>query len=152
MLDDMNTGSTRDHREGHKDGATSGRSRRDRDKEVRSVVEREVPLGQQSDRALSSAVHSWLDGELPEAAVRKGDTARDVEFWRNVNSQMDRARRMRTPVHVEAQIMSALPHHAPQMISPWYQREFVIRPAAAVAVAIALVTIAVAATVAFLAP
>lgn len=148
MLDDLNTGSSRDGRESHKDGPA--RHRRDREKEVRSVVEREVPL--QSDRALAPAVHSWLDGELPEAAVRKGDTARDVEFWRNVNSQMERARRMRTPVHVEAQIMASLPHHAPQMITPWYQREFVIRPSVAVALAIALVAITAAATVAFLAP
>lgn len=150
MLDDLNTGSSRDGREGHKDGVV--RNRRDRDREVRSVVEREVPLGQQSDHSLSPAVHSWLDGELPEAAVRKGDTAHDVEFWRNVNSQMDRARRMRTPVHVEAQIMASLPHHAPQLITPWYQREFVIKPSAAVAVAIALIAITAAATVAFLAP
>ena len=152
MLDDLNTGSpsSRDGRDGRKDG--QARARSDRDQEVRSVVEREVPLGQQSDHALSAAVHSWLDGELPEAAVRKGDTAHDVEFWRNVNTQMERARRMRTPAHVEAQIMSALPHHAPQVITPWYHREFVIKPSAAVAVAAALITITAAATVALLAP
>lgn len=152
MLDDLNTGSpsSRDGRDGQKDG--QARARRDRDQEVRSVVEREVPLGQQSDHALSAAVHSWLDGELPEAAVRKGDTAHDVEFWRGVNGQMERARRMRTPAHVEAQIMAALPHHAPQVITPWYHREFVIKPSAAVAVAAALITITAAATVAFLAP
>ena len=150
MFDDLNTGSSRDGREGQKEGPA--RNRRDRDKEVRSVVEREVPLGQQSDRALASTVHSWLDGELPEAAVRKGDTARDVEFWRNVNSQMERSRHMRTPAHVEAQIMAALPHHAPQMITPWYHREFVIKPSAAVAVAVAIIAITAAATVAFLAP
>jgi hypothetical protein len=150
MLDDLNPGTSRGGRDVHKDA--QARHRRDRDKEVRSVVEREVPLGQQSDHSLSAAVHSWLDGELPEAAVRKGDTAHDVEFWRNVNSQMDRARRMRTPAHVEAQIMAAIPHHAPQMITPWYQREFVIKPSVAVALAIALITITAAATVAFLAP
>jgi hypothetical protein len=148
MLDDLNTGSP-SSREGRKEPA---RSRRDRDKEVRSVVEREVPLGQQSDRVLAATVHSWLDGELPEAAVRKGDTAHDVEFWRNMNQQMERSRRMRTPAHVEAQIMAALPHHAPQLITPWYQREFVIKPSAAVAVAAALITITAAATVAFIAP
>jgi hypothetical protein len=150
MFDDLNTGSSRDGREGQKEGPA--RNRRDRDKEVRSVVEREVPLGQQSDRVLASTVHSWLDGELPEAAVRKGDTAHDVEFWRNMNQQMERSRRMRTPAHVEAQIMAALPHHAPQMITPWYHREFVIKPSAAVAVAVALIAITAAATVAFLAP
>ena len=154
MHDDLNTGSqsSRDGRDGHKDKDGPARSRRGRDQEVRSVVEREVPLGQQTDRALASVVHSWLDGELPEAAVRKGDTARDVEFWRNVNQRMERSRHMRTPAHVEAQIMAALPHHAPQMITPWFQREFVITPVAAVLVATALVAISIAATVAFFAP
>jgi hypothetical protein len=149
MLDDLNSGSTRDGRDGHKDGAAR---RRDRDQEVRSVVEREVPLGQHEDRALANAVHAWLDGELPEAAVRKGDTARDVEFWRGISTQVERARHLRTPEHVEAQIMAALPHHAPQMITPWYQREFVITPFAAVAAAGAIITITAAATVALLAP
>lgn len=151
MLDDLNSRPSRDSREGHKDGAVT-RSRRERDKEVRSIVEREVPLGQQADRSLAPTVHSWLDGELPEAAVRKGSTAHDVEFWRTVNADLDRARRLRTPAHVEAQIMAALPHHAPQLITPWYQREFVIKPSAALAVAIALVAVTAAATVAFLAP
>jgi hypothetical protein len=151
MLDDLNSRSSRDSRDGQKDGGAS-RARRERDKEVRSIVEREVPLGQQSDRSLAATVHSWLDGELPEAAVRKGDTAHDVEFWRGVNADLDRARRLRTPAHVEAQIMAALPHHAPQMITPWYHREFVIKPTAAVAVAIAIVAVTAAATVAFLAP
>jgi hypothetical protein len=149
MLDDLNPGSGRDHRDGHKDAPA--RKRRDRDQEVRSVVEREVPLGQQSDRVLATAVHSWLDGELPEAAVRKGETARDVEFWRNISDQMDRARRVRTPEHVEAQIMAALPHHAPTLITPWWEREFVITPYAAVAATTAIITLTVALTVAFVA-
>lgn len=142
MRDEMNPGT---HRSGNNDGHTPKRP--DRDQEVRSVVEREVPLGQQEDRVLAPAVHAWLDGELPEAAVRKGDTARDVDFWRNVSDQVDRRRHMRTPQHVEAQIMAALPHHAPQVITPWYQREFVITPFAAVAAAAGLVTVAVIATV-----
>jgi hypothetical protein len=150
MLDDMNPGSARDGREGHKDAPQ--RTRKAKEQEVRSVVDREVPLGQHEDRVLAAAVHSWLDGELPEAAVRKGDTARDVEFWHGVNDQMERARRMRTPQHVEAQIMAALPHHAPAVINPWWRREFVITPAAAVSVAAALITLAVAATALFLAP
>ena len=148
MLDELNSRSGRD---GQKD-VTPARARRERDKEVRSIVEREVPLGQQSEHSLTPAVHSWLDGELPEAAVRKGDTAHDVEFWRTVNADLDRARRLRTPAHVEAQIMAALPHHAPQMITPWYHREFVIKPTAAVAVAIAIIAVTAAATVAFLTP
>jgi len=153
MLDDLNSGTRRDG-DGHKDKDGPARSRRERngDQEVRSIVEREVPLGQQSERALAPTVHSWLDGELPEAAVRKGETARDVEFWRSLNAQMDRARRLRTPEHVEAQIMAALPHHAPTLITPWFRREFVITPMTAVSVAVALVTLAVATTVALMVP
>jgi hypothetical protein len=148
MLDDLNPGAGRDNRDGHKDAAP--RARKTKDQEVRSLVDREVPLGQQNDRVLSAAVHAWLDGELPEAAVRKGETARDVEFWHGVSDQMDRARRMRTPEHVEAQIMAALPHHAPQLITPWHRREFVITPFAAVMAAACITAIAVATTVALL--
>src|SRR5438552_12680421 len=148
MHDNLNPGSPRDGRDGHKGSAPKNQ----RDHEVRPVVEREVPLGQQAERALASTVHAWLDGELPEAAVRKGETARDVEFWRNVNDQMERARRLRTPEHVEAQIMAALPHHAPAVITPWWRREFVVTPMSAVSVAAALITLAVAATVALIAP
>jgi hypothetical protein len=150
MLDDLNPGSGRDQRDGHKDGPA--RNRRDRDQEVRPVVEREVPLGHHEDRVLAPAIHAWLDGELPEAAVRKGNTARDAEFWRTISDQMERARRMHTPDHVEAQIMAALPHHPPALITPWYQREFVITPFAAVAVTAAIITLTVAATVIFIAP
>ena len=44
----------------------------------RPLADREVPLGHQEQdaRVLSPAVHSWLDGELPEASVRKGETGR----------------------------------------------------------------------------
>lgn len=148
MLDNLNPGTPRDGRDGNKGSA----SRNQRDHEVRPVVEREVPLGQQEDHALSATVHAWLDGELPEAAVRKGNTARDVEFWRGLSSQMERTRRMRTPAHVEAQIMAALPHHAPQVITPWYQREFVITPFAAVSTTAAIVALTAAVTVALIAP
>ncbi len=149
MLDELNPGSARERRDGQKDVAPG---RRDRDREVRSVVEREVPIGQHEDRALPAMVHAWLDGELPEAAVRQGDTARDVEFWRGITDQVERRRHLRTPEYVEAQIMSALPHHAPQMITPWFRREFVITPFTAVAVAGAIIAVAVAGTVALMSP
>ena len=147
MHDNLNPGSPRDSRDGHKSAP-----KLQRDHEVRPVVEREVPLGQHADHALAASVHAWLDGELPEAAVRKGETMKDVEFWRSLNDQMDRTRRMRTPEYVEAQIMAALPHHAPSVITPWYRREFVITPMAAVGIGAALVTVAIAVTVLFLAP
>jgi len=113
-------------------------------KERPVAVDREVPLGQQENdvRVLAPAVHQWLDGELPEASVRKGATARDVEFWKNINVEVERRRRMHTPVHLEARIMESLPQTAPAIITPWYQREFVISPAAAVGAASALVVLA----------
>jgi hypothetical protein len=151
MLDDLNPGA-RDGRDGHKDKPAPAKARPAKDREVRSAVEREMPLGQQQERVLAASVHAWLDGELPEAAVRKGDTARDVEFWHNLNGQMERARRMRTPEHVESQIMAALPHHAPQIITPWWEREFVITPFAVVASTAGIIAVTAAVTAALVAP
>lgn len=148
MLDDLNPELPRVRREGQKQPA----QRAKKEHEVSAVVEREVPLGQQQDRVLPSTVHAWLDGELPEAAIRAGDTARDVEFWRGVTRGIERSRLVRTPEHVEAQIMAALPHHVPQLISPWWRREFVITPVAAVSVGAALMALAAAATVAIVVP
>src|SRR5579871_4868599 len=95
-----------------------------RSEKERPLTDREVPLGQQEydSRVLSPAVHAWLDGELPEASVRKGDTARDVEFWKQINGEVERRRRMRTPAYVESRIMEALPQTAPVVITPWYRR------------------------------
>ena len=107
----------------------------------RPLADREVPLGHQEQdaRVLAPAVHAWLDGELPEASVRKGDTAKDVEFWKNINVEVDRRRRMHTPTYLEARIMEALPQTAPQVITPWWRREFVISPAVGFGAAAALV-------------
>ena len=113
---------------------------------VSPLTEREVPLGHTHDRPLGETVHAWLDGELPEAAARKSESPKDLEFWRGLDSEMARVRRMRTPQHVEAQIMAALPTHTPAaLITPWYRREFVITPGTAVLMGAGL--IAVAATV-----
>jgi hypothetical protein len=148
MHDNLNPGSPRDGRDGHK-----ARAERPRDNEIRPVVEREVPLGQQAEHSLATSVHAWLDGELPEAAVRKGGTASDVEFWRNLSGQMEQRRRMRTPSHIEAQIMSALPHHAPAaVITPWFRREFVITPVAVVSTTAAIVALTALVTAVLIAP
>jgi hypothetical protein len=148
MHDNLNPGSPRDGRDGHKT-----RAERPRDNEIRPVVEREVPLGQQAEHSLATSVHAWLDGELPEAAVRKGETAGDVEFWRNLSGQMEQRRRMRTPAHIEAQIMSALPHHAPAaVITPWFRREFVITPVAVVSTTAAIVALTALVTAVLIAP
>ena len=133
-------------------GGLDGHKRQRRPEHERPLADREVPLGQQEQdaRVLSPVVHAWLDGELPEATVRKGETARDVEFWRRVNTEAERRRRMRTPVYMEARIMDALPQTAPQVITPWWRREFVITPMTALGAAAALVVSAAAVTAALL--
>ena len=105
----------------------------------RPMADREVPLDRHG--GLSAAVHAWLDGELPESAVRKGDTAKDVEFWQMIAQETSQMRRMRTPAHVEAMIMDALPQTAPQVISPWYRREFGMTPGTAATSALILVAL-----------
>jgi hypothetical protein len=142
MVDDLRSDDGLGGFDGHRERQTR------RPERERPLTDREVPLGHQEQgaRVLSPAVHAWLDGELPEASVRKGDTAKDVEFWKNLNGEVDRRRRMRTPVYLEARIMDALPQTAPQLITPWWRREFVISPAMAVGAGAALVLVAAAVT------
>jgi hypothetical protein len=110
------------------------------------MTDREVPLTPQGG-SLSLAVHQWLDGELPEAAVRKSESSRDVEFWRRLNGELQQRSHMRTPAYIEARIMDALPSHAPtSMITPWWRREMVLSPAAILGGAAALVALTALAT------
>ncbi len=92
------------------------RSSERRAPEAPRITDREVPL---SNQETSPAVHAWLDGELPESAVRLGDTAREVEFWKRMNVEVDRRREMRTPPYVYEQIMSSLPERAPSASTRW---------------------------------
>ena len=94
------------------------------------MSDREVPL---TGRGTPAAVHAWLDGELPESAVRQGDTTRDVEFWLRIDREVQVRRQLTTPVHVFEQIMDALPADAPPAVMSWWARPFTITPAVAVA-------------------
>jgi hypothetical protein len=133
------------HEEGPAKGHERGVPRAGRGEEPeRPIADREVPLDRHAE--LSAAVHAWLDGELPEAAVRRGETAKDVEFWKMVGQETSRMRRVRTPPHVEALIMDALPQTAPQPITPWYRRELVVTPGVALGAAAALVVLTAAVT------
>jgi anti-sigma factor RsiW len=134
MLDDL-------HR-----GPDEGPKRTGRSNGERPLADREVPLGPQGG-GLSSALHAWLDGELPEAAIRKTESSRDVEFWRRMNGELQQRSHMRTPAYLEAQIMGALPDRAPaQMITPWWRREMVLSPATIFGAAAALVALTALAT------
>jgi hypothetical protein len=123
-------------------GGLSGPARQTRTPagEQRPMADREVPLGQMEteSRILAATVHAWLDGELPEASVRRGETARDVDFWKQLNDESERRRRMTTPLYLETRIMQSLPQTVPAIITPWYRREFVITPTAAVSTVVAV--------------
>jgi hypothetical protein len=133
MLDDL-----------HSDGPNVGRKRTPEPKQW-PLADREVPLGPLS-ATLAESVHAWLDGDIPETTVRRGDSARDVEFWKRLDSDLAVRRRLRTPAHLQARIMDALPMGRPQIITPWWQREYVVTPSSALVAAATLMAAAAAAT------
>jgi hypothetical protein len=115
----------------------------------RPLTDREVPIKQDlgnETRVLAPAIHAWLDGELPEASVRRGETSKDVEFWRMIGAEAERRRTSHMPLDLESRIMEALPHTLPVEITPWFRREFVITPQRAVAIGAGLVVASAAAT------
>jgi hypothetical protein len=128
----------------HSDGLNDGR-RRTPEPRQRLLSDREVPLGPPSI-TLAESVHAWLDGEMPETSVRRGTSAREVEFWKRLDNDLAVRRRLRTPAHLQARIMNALPMTRPQIITPWWQREYVITPTSALVAAAALMATAAAAT------
>ena len=124
-----------------------GRKQERRGPIERPLTDREVPLPQpETARVLSPAIHAWLDGELPEAAVKRGDLERDVEFWKRMAQVVETRRHVTTPTQMQQRIMDALPHSVPALITPWYRREFVITPAAVLGAAGALVALTAAIT------
>ena len=133
----------------HSDGLNDGRKRENGQPE-RPLADREVPLTPPS-ATIADAVHAWLDGEAPESSVRRGEFSREVEFWKKLDGELAARRRLKTPAHLQAQIMNALPMHAPQIITPWWRREMVVTPGTAIAFAAALVTLAAVATAMLLA-
>jgi hypothetical protein len=137
MLDDLNP------QGGRQKGEEPQRARAER----QPLTDREVPLGQGRTPA---SIHAWLDGEVPESAVRNAETARDVEFWRRVTEETDKRRAMRTPAHLEAQIMAALPAEMADGGATWWQREMVVTPGKAAVAAASLLAAGAAATVAVL--
>jgi hypothetical protein len=131
MRDDLNAQGGRDGRESERKAP-----------ETERLTDREVPLGQSH---ISAAVHAWLDGELPESAVR-GESKRELEFWQRITAETAVRREVRTPPHVQAQIMAALPQTAPAMLSPWWRRELVVSPKVAITAAASLVALGAAAS------
>src|SRR3954465_3148524 len=147
MVDDLR------HDGGLGQGPDGGFRRQKPAQDHRPLTDREVPIKQDlgtETRVLAQAVHDWLDGELPEASVRRGETSKDVEFWRMINTESERRRTARMPLDLESRIMEALPHTLPVEITPWFRREFVITPQKAVAIGAGLVVATGASTALFL--
>ncbi|MFL5560554.1 MAG: hypothetical protein ACJ79K_03680 [Gemmatimonadaceae bacterium] len=137
MLDDLNPQGGRGESQAPK-----------RAREERPLTDREVPLGQARNMA---PIHAWLDGELPESAVRTAESARDVDFWRKVTEETERRRTMKTPAYLEAQIMAALPtDRTADGVQTWWAREVTMTPATAAVAAASLLAVGAAATVAVL--
>ncbi|NUP56642.1 MAG: hypothetical protein HOQ19_12465 [Gemmatimonadaceae bacterium] len=139
MLDDMNTQGNRSS-SGDKPQQRAGAERQ-------PLTDREVPLGQSRT---SASIHAWLDGEVPESAVRTAETARDVDFWRKVTEETERRRAMRTPAHLEAQIMAALPMETADGPTTWWRKDVTMTPATAAVAAASLLAAGAVATVAVL--
>ncbi len=135
MLDDL-----------HSDSLGEGPKRERSRQPERPLADREVPLGQPTT-AIADGVHAWLDGDAPESSVRRAEWSRDVEFWKRLDEDLAARRRMRTPAHLQAQIMAALPMQTPQLEAPWYRREIVLTTSTAFVAAATLVVAAAAATV-----
>lgn len=127
------------------DGLGNGRKRERSEQSDRPLADREVPLGPPRS-SMAEAIHAWLDGEATESQARRSDSGRDVDFWKRLDEDLAARRRLRTPSHLHAQIMNALPMHAPTLITPWWRREFVVTPSSAIVVATTLVVMAAAAT------
>lgn len=127
------------------DGLGEGRKPESSRRPDRPLADREVPLGPPRT-SIADAVHAWLDGDATESQARRTESSRDIDFWKRLDEDLAARRRLRTPAHLQAQIMNALPMHAPTLITPWWKREFVVTPTSAIVVATTLVVMAAAAT------
>ena len=130
------------------DGRGETRRTRAHEEESHVVGDREVPLVR---KGLTGDVHAWLDGELPETTLRQSGATKQVEFWNQIGAEMSARREVKTPTHVAAQIMAALPATTPALITPWYRREMVVTPGRAVAIGTAIAAAAAAVTAAIVA-
>jgi hypothetical protein len=124
-----------------KDGLGRARAPKPADDSL-PLADREVPIGLSQ---MPAEVHSWLDGELTESSMRSAGTARHVEFWSRINAEVETRRQVRTPVHLQAQIMAALPQATPQLApettTSWWKRPLEVTPMVAAAAAAGLVAL-----------
>jgi hypothetical protein len=129
--------------ESRENGTDGQRPSRDASREpVRRVSDREVPIGgTDGGTRTSDLVHSWLDGEIDESAVAGAEGARQVEFWKRVDRDLESRRYMQTPAYVTQKIMDALPATTPATATPWWSRPIAMSPIAVAAAATSLLAL-----------
>jgi hypothetical protein len=72
----------------------------------RPLTDREVPL--RVDGAMA-ALNAWLDGEAPAPRLANSQLTPEAELWSRISREASARKEVRTPAHVAAQIMNALP-------------------------------------------
>jgi len=72
----------------------------------RPPTDREVPL--RADGAMA-ALNAWLDGEAPAPRLANNQLTPEAELWSKISREASSRKEVRTPSHVAAQIMNALP-------------------------------------------
>ena len=72
----------------------------------RPMTDREVPL--RNDGAMA-ALNAWLDGDAPAPRTANSQLTPEAELWSRISIEAASRRKLRTPSHVAAQIMNALP-------------------------------------------
>ena len=69
-----------------------------------AMTDREVPL---HSAHTPEAIHAWLDGEnVNESALKAA--GKEYEFWRRVEEETGKRRRMKTPSPLAGEIMKAI--------------------------------------------
>ena len=69
-----------------------------------SLTDREVPL---AAAHTPEAIHAWLDGEnVNESALHAAE--KEYEFWRRVEEETGKRRRIKTPTSLPGEIMRAI--------------------------------------------
>lgn len=72
----------------------------------RPMTDREVPL--RADGAMA-ALNAWLDGEAPAPRMANNQLTPEAQLWTKISREASARKEVRTPSHVAAQIMNALP-------------------------------------------
>jgi hypothetical protein len=102
------------------------------------LSDREVPI---ELTRTPDQVHAWLDGELPESAVRGADSTRHVEFWKRMDRDLEVRRQAHAPADLTERIMAVLPMTTPRTSAPWWNRSVAMNPIAVAATAAGLLAL-----------